>query len=154
MATIPNFPQRFLEEHATWHNNMGMGRRSGDGIEFLEFHRNFIKKALEWYDARGMNPTLVQPWSAIPSEMKRHPRWNNRLQEVENRMTRNLSSFNSGDELGRYLLTTRLHDAVHVLGSEVYDDEDFGLISLAPQSTLFYNWHGLIDNWWKQLEEL
>jgi hypothetical protein len=131
---------------------MGMGERSGDGLEFLEFHRDFIKRSLKWYEAQGQNPRLVEPWSSIPLEIKRHPRWSRRLQDAENRITRNLASFKSGDELGRYLLTSSLHDAIHVFGSEVLNDTDFGRISLAPRSTLFYNWHGLIDNWWKQIE--
>lgn len=153
MATIPNFPDRFLREHSSWHRNMGMGTRSGDGIEFLEFHRYFLQNCLNWYQSRGLNPRLVEPWSAIPMQIKRHRRWNRRLEEAENRITRNLSSFDSADELGQFILRTSLHDAIHVLGAEVFNDDDFSSVTLAPQSTLFYNWHGLIDNWWRQLEQ-
>ena len=154
MAIIPNFPQNFLREHATWHREMGMSRgaRSGDGVEFLEFHRDFMRRSLNWYDAQRLNPKLVEPWTAIPLEIKSNPSWSRRFQDAENRITRNLASFNSADELGRFLLSTSIHDAVHVIGSEVFDEDDFGVIALAPRSTLFYNWHGLIDNWWKQLE--
>jgi len=156
MARIRNFPQNFLSEHARWHSqHMNMGQlRSGDGIEFLLFHRNFIQEVLEWYGIQRLNPRLVEPWSSIPPEIKEHPGWTRDLQDAENRIIRNLSSFNSSDELGRFLLTSSLHDAVHVIGSEVFNDDDFGRISRAPQSTLFYNWHGLIDNWLSQLENL
>jgi hypothetical protein len=152
MATIPNFPEGFLREHANWHWNMNMDLRSGDGEEFLRFHRDFMQRALEWYREQGYHPRLVIAWPSIPLEIKNHPDWSRRLQDAENRITNNLSSFDSADELGRFLLTSSLHDAVHVIGAEVYDDDDFGRISLSPRSTLFYNWHGLIDNWWKQLE--
>lgn len=151
MATIPNFPQSLLNEHAAWHQNMRMGER-GEGIEFLAFHRDFIQRCIEWYEAQGMNPRIIEPWTSIPLEIKNHPRWSSRLENAENRMTRNLDSFQSADELGSFLLTTSLHDAVHVLGAEVFNDADFGRISLSPRSTLFYHWHGLIDNWWRQFE--
>ncbi|MGJ7922089.1 tyrosinase family protein [Neobacillus sp. LXY-4] len=151
MAIIPNFPQRFLREHEIWHGNMGMDVRSGDGVEFLEFHRDFLRRALEWYNTQGLNPRMVEPWSSIPLEIKSHPRWSRRLQQAENRITRDLESFSSSDELGWFLQTSSLHNAIHVIGSEVFNDDDFGSVSLAPRSTLFYNWHGLIDNWWSQL---
>lgn len=154
MARIQNFPENLLVEHSRWHRrNMNMGQlRSGDGVEFLSFHRNFLQKALEWYDSQGLNPRSVAPWRSIPSEIKRHPGWTSTLQNAENRIMRNLSSFTSAEELGRFLQTSSLHNAVHVIGSEVYNDTDFARISLSPRSTLFYNWHGLIDNWWSQLE--
>lgn len=154
MARIQNFPQDLLNEHARWHMQHTNQVRSGDGVEFLSFHRNFMQEALEWYNTQGLNPRLVEPWSSIPAEIKRHPRWTEELQDAEYRIVRNLSSFTSPDELGRFLLTSFLHDAVHVIGSEVFNDNDFGRISRSPQSTLFYNWHGLIDNWWRQLENL
>jgi hypothetical protein len=153
MATIPRFPEIFLREHATWHRDMrmGMGMRSGDGAAFLEFHRTFMQKCLEWYRTKGLDAKLVQPWSSIPPEIKRHPRWNRRLQDAENRITTNLSSFNSHDELGQFVQSSTLHDSIHVIGATVFNDGNFGLLPLAPRSTLFYNWHGMIDNWWKQL---
>lgn len=154
MATIPNFPQSLLSEHAAWHRNMPMGMRSGLGSDFLEFHRNFLQKSLEWYRTQRLNPRLIEPWSLIPSEIKSHPGWNRRLQEAENRITSNLASFQSSDELGLFLLTSSLHDTVHVIGADVFNDDDFARIALAPRSTLFYNWHGLIDNWWRKLERL
>lgn len=152
MSTIQNFPQSLLDEHAMWHMNMRMRMlRSGMGEEFLTFHRNFIEKSLQWYKAKKLNPRLVTPWNSIPNEIINHPSWNSRLQDAENRITRNLASFGSAEELGQFILTSSLHDAVHIIGSEVFNDQDFGQIQLSPRSTLFYNWHGLINNWWKKL---
>lgn len=153
MATISNFPQDFLREHAMWHMNMRMNMRTGMGKEFLQFHRDFLQKTLQWYKKQGLDPKLVVPWSSIPKELKSHPGWNRSLQDAENRITGNLSSFNSAEELGQFLLNSSLHDSVHVIGSIVYNDPDFGQISLSPRSTLFYNWHGLIDNWWRKLNK-
>lgn len=153
MATISNFPESLLTEHEDWHMNMmGMRMRPGDGLDFLQFHRDFMQRALRWYRNQGLNRRQVQPWSSIPQEIKNHPRWNQRLQAAEDRITRDIQSFRSADELGWFLLESNLHDAVHVIGADVYDDDDFGQIALSPRSTYFYNWHGLIDNWWRQLE--
>ncbi|MED3728483.1 hypothetical protein ACT6P6_10685 [Priestia endophytica] len=154
MARISNFPEHFIREHETWHHeHMNMGNlRAGDGIEFLSFHREFMERCLEWYNSQGLNSDWVEPWRAVPNQIKRHPGWTRELEEAENRIRNNPSSFRSGDELGRFLQETSLHDAVHVLGSEVFDEPDFGRISLSPRSTLFYNWHRLIDNWWRSVE--
>ncbi|MCI3926987.1 tyrosinase family protein [Paenibacillus sp. TRM 82003] len=83
-----------------------------------------------------------------------HPAWNRALQEAENRITSNLASFRSSDELGRFLLETSLHDSVHAIGAAVYNEPDFAFIALSPRSTLFYNWHGLIDRWWRDWQRL
>ncbi len=152
MATIPNYPQRLLDEHARWHRNMNMNIRPGDGIEFLRFHRIFLRRSLRWYRSQGLNPSLVAPWSSIPRRVKEHPGWNSTLQEAEDRITQNMASFESSDELGRFLLTTFLHDTVHAIGAEVYNDSDFGFIHLAPRSTYFYRWHRLIDHWWRRFQ--
>jgi hypothetical protein len=153
MARIQSFPQNLLVEHARWHLNMRMGVRSAGGEEFLTFHRDFMKKALDWYRAQDLEPKAVKPWTSIPSEIKDHPRWNTRLQNAEDRVMNDISSFDSPEELGNFLLNSSLHSAVHVLGSQVFREPDFGQINLSPRSTYFYNWHGLIDKWWKQLEK-
>ncbi|MEW9672720.1 hypothetical protein ABLT31_28205 [Ammoniphilus sp. 3BR4] len=125
--------------------------RTGDGVEFLRFHRYYMNRALSWYRTQGLNPRMVRPWSSIPSQIKRHPRWNRRLQDAENRIINDPGSFRSSDELGLFIQTSNLHRAVHLLGSSVFDEPEFAEIGLSPRSTYFYNWHGLIDNWWRQL---
>jgi hypothetical protein len=155
MAMIPNFPQRLMDEHARWHmSHMNRDVRPGDGISFLRFHRSFLRKALRWYKAQGLNLQRVTPWSRIPSAVKATPGWDTQLQEAEDRIVERLGSFKSSDELGRFLLTSSLHDSIHVLGSEVYGDPDFGVIHRSPRSTLFYRWHGLIERWWRKYQQL
>lgn len=151
MALLRNFPRSLLVEHARWHRNMDMRLRTGHGLEFLRFHRYFLNEALDWYRTQDLDPRMIRPWSSIPSVIKRHPRWNRRLQNAENRIIHNLESFRSSDELGLFIQTSSLHRAVHVLGSIVFDEPEFLEIALSPRSTYFYNWHGLIDNWWRQL---
>ncbi|MFE8700008.1 hypothetical protein ACFYKX_05145 [Cytobacillus sp. FJAT-54145] len=153
MAIIENFPEDLLAEHERWHMSMSMRARAGDGLDFLAFHRDFLSRAMDWYRSERLDPQMLRPWSSIPVEIKNHPRWDQRLQEAENRVNRNLDSFRSADELGRFLLATNLHGAVHVLGAEVYNEPDFALIARSPRSTYFYKWHRLIDNWWRRLEE-
>ncbi|MDQ0057890.1 hypothetical protein [Paenibacillus harenae] len=155
MAKIPNFPQRLMDEHARWHmSHMNRDVRSGDGISFLRFHRRFLRKALRWYKGQGLDHQRVTAWSRIPLAVKATPGWDSQLQEAEDRMVKRLGSFKSSDELGRFLLTSSLHDSIHVLGSEVYGDPDFGVILRSPRSTLFYRWHGLIDRWWRKYQQL
>jgi len=152
MATIPNFPQHLLEEHAQWHSGMNMDIRAGDGLEFLRFHRNFLRKALQWYDTQGLNPEDVAAWTAIPQEIKMHPAWSAELQEAEDRIVGDLASFASSDAFGAFLLGSSLHDAVHALGADMFGDPDFRFATLSPRSTLFYHWHRLIDRWWSDLQ--
>lgn len=154
MARIPNFPKSLLVEHASWHRNMSMDMRDGDGLEFLGFHRYFLTKALNWYKMQGLKSQMVRPWSSIPVEIKRHPRWNRRLQNAENRIINNLGSFRSSDGFGLFLQTSSLHNTVHEIGSIVFNEPDFDEILLSPRSTYFYNWHGLIDNWWRKGQSL
>lgn len=152
MARIENFPQELLDEHASWHMNMRMGTNARNGVDFLSFHREFLKKSIEWYRSQGFDTKVIRPWSSIPNEIKSHPRWNQRLQNAENRIVNDLDSFSSSEELGNFLLNTNLHGSVHVIGSIVYNDPDFGQITLSPQSTYFYNWHRLINQWWREFE--
>lgn len=154
MATIRRYPQRFLDEHAQWHQTMMMNMGPGMGSEFLEFHRNFIRKSLRWYKRQGRNASRVAAWTSIPTEIKEHPAWHPGLEMAEFQITQNLASFSSADELGMFLLNSNLHDSIHVLGADVFNDSDFGQIALAPRSTLFYNWHRLIDNWWTAWERM
>lgn len=156
MARIPNFPGPLLREHARWHMNMMNRRpRPGDGVRFLRFHRDFMRRCLRWYNRRGYDPSRVMPWSSIPEEIKASSRWTSGLEEAEHRVTAHLDSFRSEDELGFYLLyTTNLHNAVHTIGGQVFNDPSFGRISISPRSNYFYNWHGLIDNWWSELRRI
>jgi hypothetical protein len=60
MSLIPNFPQNLLDEHHHWHDpnaHSGTpgGRANGfgtpgGGLEFLQFHRDFLVRFHAWYD--------------------------------------------------------------------------------------------------------
>ena len=51
MPTIPNFPRQLLEEHRAWHHaRMSVDTANpppGYGTDFLEFHRQFIRRVLD-----------------------------------------------------------------------------------------------------------
>jgi hypothetical protein len=63
MPTIPNFPRQLLEEHRAWHHaRMSVNPANpppGFGADFLEFHRRFIRRALDWYRQQGLDERLV-----------------------------------------------------------------------------------------------
>src|SRR5262245_23871274 len=65
--TIPNFDSALLMEHSSWHMNAPSsgGRRfamgqPGSGTEFLDFHHDFMRRALNWYNEHGGDPSLVK----------------------------------------------------------------------------------------------
>ena len=155
MSTIPNFPGDLLEEHKRWHHarhNVDLERPpSGYGLEFLQFHRNFISRALAWYNQNGNNPSLVQPWAAVPEPIRRSPCYD---QAAEARILYQPESFGSADELGRFIESSGLHGCIHQGAAELYGDPDISDFDMAPRNTVFYNIHGMIDRWYRNWEGL
>jgi hypothetical protein len=155
MPSIPNFPAALLEEHSRWHHANHYTDRSqlpqGYGESFLKFHRQFIAKALQWYNAQGYNPSLVAPWQSVPEWIRRAQCYD---RQAEARVLYGLQSFATADELGLWIEGTNLHGCMHRAAAQVFDDELLPDFDTAPQSTIFYNIHGMIDNWYRQWESL
>lgn len=155
MPIIPNFPEELLEEHRRWHH----ARRSVDldrpplgfGVEFLTFHRAYVRKVLDWYNAAGLDPRLVEPWPSVPEPIRQASCYN---LDAEARILQHPETFASADELGRFIESSNLHGCIHEMAAKLYGDPDLDDLDLAPRDTVFYNIHLMIDNWWRNWEGL
>lgn len=153
MSTIPNFPQVLLEEHARWHHAHHHDNPSvlppGYGELFLRFHRDYIRRALQWYQQAGYDPALVAAWQEVPEPIRRSACY---PIQAEMRIRNAPQSFSSIDELGRFIEGSNLHGCIHQEAARVFGEPDLNDFDLAPRNTIFYNIHGMIDNWYRQWE--
>jgi hypothetical protein len=70
MPFIANFPSGLLSEHAKWHMAHMNEGAPGEGVAFLDFHRQFVAQFHRWYDTPpGANLALVAPWPSIPANV-------------------------------------------------------------------------------------
>jgi len=155
MSRIPNFPQALLEEHKNWHHARHQvninNPPSGYGLEFLEFHRNFIGRALAWYNQTSNNPRLVEAWESVPEAIRQATCYD---KATEARIISQPESFANADELGRFIESSNLHSCIHQEAARIYGEPDINDFDTAPRNTLFYNIHGMVDRWWKNWEGL
>jgi hypothetical protein len=154
---IPNFPASLLHEHHAWHTG---GRNPaalnpGAGDDFLTFHHNFVAKALAWYKTQpGFSPLQVTPWTAVPPQLKLSVLgWSPGLQNDETRLSSNPLSFPSSDELGRFIEFgefggNNIHGWLHNAAANHFSEPLLATFD-SPQSTYFYQLHGLVDHWWQ-----
>lgn len=162
MPEIPNFPQNLADVHHSWHSPAahpgGMGRaipfgQSGSGLEFFTFHRDFIAQFRAWYDVQpGADQAAVAPWTAIPTELK-DPAvtgWDSTRQIQEQRIVSNSPPFADADELGQYI-EGGIHGWLHGAARAAYGEAVLSNYH-SPQSTYFWQLHGLVDHWWSQFQ--
>ena len=156
MSLIPNFPDAFTDEHHSWHNGShpGFPMRSipqgqpGSGLEFLTFHRNYMAKVLVWYRQQTNADLLaVAPWTAIPSALKATALWNAQHQAEEQRITTLTPPFASEDAFGIFIETGIHNNFIHGATAAAFNELIVGSLH-SPQSTFFYQIHGLVNNWW------
>lgn len=155
MTTIPNFPQSFIDQHATWHH------QSHTGAEFLAFHGDFVSQVLTWYQAQGYDMSVVQPWADVPGTLRRDefgwPDYADDLVLIENikdfQLPDPLSSFSAKsnfateEKLGLYI-RDGIHDQfLHGATSVAFGEPTFNDFHVNPRFTLFYNLHGMIEEW-------
>lgn len=175
MAVIPGFPQDLLDTHHHWHNPAAHagapgGRvhpfgTPGGGLEFLQFHRDFVVQFHAWYDSLpfGTAPYNVSPfqtsasaaaavhgWTAIPAALKAPmvTGWGSVQVAQEARLTSFMPPFASADDLGTYI-EGGIHAWIHGAAASAYGEPVVGTLH-SPQSTYFYGIHGLVDYWWRQ----
>lgn len=151
MPIIPNFPLQLLAEHRAWHHaRMSVDPANpppGFGADFLEFHRQFIRRALDWYRRQGLDERLVQPWIVPPEPIRAAPCYD---RAAEARIIRMPWSFATADELGLFIES--LHNCIHQQSALLYGEPDLNDLDVAPRSTVFYQIHGMIDNWYRAWE--
>ena len=155
---ILNIPQNLSDEHHAWHvigmhpqfptrsNPLGS---PGSGIEFLTFHRYYNGKFHSWYDFQpNVNLSLVMPWVQIPNEMKTSQLgWNSNFASQEDRIVNNRNSFSSDDELGIFIENGIHNNWMHGAAAAHFNEPVLATFH-SPQSSYFYQLHGLIDRWW------
>jgi Bacterial pre-peptidase C-terminal domain len=163
MSLIPNFPQNLLDVHHHWHDPNahpgtpggrvnGFGTPGG-GLEFLQFHRDFVAQFHIWYDTQPFaDPVAVAPWTSIPAALKNPALtgWNATLAVQEARITTNSPAFTTADELGTYI-EGGIHGWIHSATAIAFNEPVVANFH-SPQSTYFYQIHGLVDGWWQVWE--
>ncbi|WP_080833081.1 hypothetical protein [Cohnella massiliensis] len=153
MPTIPNFPADLLREHMHWHHRHHISDPNripiGYGREFLEFHRDFIARALDWYRRSGYDPRLVEPWTNVPEPIRQSRCYD---QGAEARLVFRPDTFRSADEFGRFLESSGIHGCIHQEAARLYGEPDLNDFDVAPRNTVFYNIHGMIDRWYRNWE--
>jgi hypothetical protein len=167
---INNFPQHFLDEHTNWHHSHHPTASAGYGNDFLYYHRDFISRVRnDLINNLNFDPTLLAAWNEIPTILKtelnaqNNPRWgwNPTLAADEAQVLNRPYTFYTSDALG--LLLDRqnpggLHGWMHRNAGFKFGDAQgveggiFRDFETSPRSTLFYNWHGLIDAWLRRWE--
>ncbi|MBI2709558.1 MAG: hypothetical protein HYX34_07665 [Actinobacteria bacterium] len=168
MPTIPDFPVALSNQHHNWHGGFDPGGSpgrsnpegtSGAGLEFLQFHRNFLAQFFAWYNAHTFttapfdDPTqkqdLVAPWTSVPDALKNdgNTGWSSIWADAETRLATGTPDFSTADELGTFI-ETGIHD--NYLHGAVVTHFGEGVVGgfHSPASTWFYKIHGLVDGWW------
>ncbi|MFS0725945.1 hypothetical protein [Paenibacillus sp. 1P07SE] len=153
MPAILNFPPELMTEHRNWHHARHEidtnNPPPGYGLDFLQFHRQYIAKARQWYLQQGYDPALIQPWVLPPEAIRQSSCYD---LGAEQRITMNPRSFASADELGRFIEASGLHNCIHQQSARYYNEPALNNLDIAPGSTVFYQIHGMIDRWYAQWE--
>jgi hypothetical protein len=178
MAIIPNFPQELADLHHNWHepgSHPGLPSRvhpygtPGGGVEFLQFHHDIMAQFRTWYAVQpfGTAPfdfapfqnaasanAAVAAWTAIPASLKNSAvtSWTSVQAAQDTRIVTNDPRFSSADDLGTYI-EGGIHSWIHTATAIVFDEPVVGTLH-SPQSTYFYNIHGLVDYWWTRWQFL
>jgi hypothetical protein len=144
MATIPQFPADLLSEHAQWHMDHMDETSPGEGVAFLEFHREFMAEFHDWYDSQPFaDQAAVSPWPTLPQEVV-----GNLSETIADQLAAiaaDPAAFDTEDDLG--IAIHPLHDQIHDAAATAYDERELANPGTAPRYTEFWNLHGLIDAW-------
>lgn len=163
MSIIPNFPDELLDMHHHWHMpsahpGSGPGRvhpagSPGGGLEFLQFHRDFVATFHVWYDSQPFaDQAAVEPWQEVPAELKVPAAgWTTGWANAEIRLNTNNPAFNNADELGTFIELGIHNQFLHGAAAIIYNEPVVGTFH-SPLSTYFYGIHGLVDLWWQKWE--
>jgi len=159
MPTIENFPMDLMNEHMAWHDTpVRKGTRSlaNRGLDFLNFHHNFLIKVHAWFDAQPeayrQQYDITPSWNVIPVWLKNDDiGWNKEFASEEHKViTLRTSldlSFPSEDQFGVFI-EEGLHNVfLHPACAAYYNEPDLKYPQFSHHNTWFYKIHGLIDFW-------
>ena len=165
MSLIPNFPDELLDMHHHWHQpsshpGSGPGRvhaagTPGGGLEFLQFHRDFVAAFHSWYDSQPFADQMaVAPWNEVPAELKVPAAgWTQGFANDEIRLINNTPAFHSADELGTFIELGIHNQFLHGAAAIIYNEPIVSTFH-SPLSTYFYGIHGLVQHWWQIWEQI
>lgn len=145
------------DKHHAWHTPGGAhgfpsrtnpAGSPGSGMEFFNFHRNLMDDFFAWNNTHAAVPTsLLVPWTSIPAALKATSLWNATFAAQELRLTTNTPPFATADELGIYIETGIHNQFLHGATAQAFSEPVVGTLH-SPQSTFFYQIHGLVNYWW------
>jgi hypothetical protein len=111
-----------------------------------------MAKVMNWYRQQpSADLNAVAPWTAIPNVLKQTSFWNAQEAADEQHIITLNPSFPSHDAFGIFV-ETGIHDRfLHSATAAAFNEPIIGTFH-SPQSTFFYQIHGLVDHWWRQLQ--
>jgi len=128
----------------------------GGGLEFLQFHRNFVGMFHSWYDTEtftsapfnnaAQKVALVAPWSSVPVALQADSEWAFWAADAT-RLDSDTPDFATADELGTFIEVGIHNQFLHGAAASAFGEPIVSTFH-SPQSTLFYGIHGLVDHWW------
>jgi len=159
--------QHLVDEHVSWHTapctvagqplsgQAGVGRRcSNTGEDFLIWHRAFLQRLRDEFEAQGRVDDIT-PWYTVPPEIRSAPGWNTTLEANVQAMSTFINPqtgvrFASLNEYGQFI-EGNFHGNLHTISSSLWSvtDPDVGGFT-SPRSTLFFKIHGYIDYLFQQ----
>lgn len=135
-----------------WHMEHRQEDAPGEGVAFLDFHRNFLAEFHSWYDlSPGADLVAVAPWLSIPDGVLAN--LNADIAQELAKIANDPAIYPTEDQLG--ISIHPLHDAVHQAIAMAYEEPGMNDPMTAPQYTEFWNLHGMIDRWfsvWQQAQ--
>ena len=142
-----------VNEHTTWHlgqcDTPGARRCNLMGEEFFSFHRNYISRLRDAFEASG-TVADISPWTQLPPEMKNPSNgWSPWLQSVETAVFTQIDPatgqrFASLDLYGLFV-EQNYHNYLHGIAQAAYGESAIGPVSMSPTSTYFFKIHGLVE---------
>jgi hypothetical protein len=148
-----DFPSGLLMEHHNWH--MGSQVSEADrGVDFLAFHSIYLQKGSSWFLAQGVNPAELARWTQVPSALKSpNLGWSSSLAAQETRLLTNNPPFAGESDLGNFIESAGIHGWLHGAAATHFNEPVLGTFD-SPQSSHFYQIHGLVDFYWERWRQL
>src|SRR5689334_5575577 len=113
MPTIPNLPTEISHEHHAWHDGHAHPElptrvhplpTAHSGEEFLVFHRDLMFRTRSWLAAQPFAANFdIAPWTEVPDVLKRADLGWNQWANDARRLSEQIDSFKSEDELGIFI---------------------------------------------------
>jgi hypothetical protein len=151
-----------VQQHVDWHSagcstngqpltgQVGVGRRcSRPGEDFLIWHRAFIDRLRDDFEAQGLTHDIT-PWYTVPNEIRSHSLWTSAQQAGIDAMSSMINPqtgqrFATLDEFGTFIEGS-YHGRLHEISFQLWPNTDAVIRGfMSPASTIFFKIHGLVE---------